>query len=169
MWHRRFFLLALLIAGPALAQQNAKPTVLEGLIIDANPCANASTELMGLKIGVDQLRSVDVEKASLVIEGDDMALSLTGSLACETSTDAVGTGFVSAGIDAQVRIDLSNCVVGEISVALSDVAVEIGMLDSMSGMKELFEDQLPLLLDPALRKFVDTRAVTTCQQLKAGR
>ncbi|WP_341211700.1 hypothetical protein [uncultured Limimaricola sp.] len=168
MWYRGLGLLVLFAADPTLAQQGAHPTVLEGWVINANPCASASTELMGMKIGVDRLRSVSVEKASLVIEGDDMTASLVGSLACETSANALGSGFISAGIDARVAIDLTTCTVGETFIAVSDVVLEIDMPGSMSGMREFFEEQLPLLLEPALRTSIDNRAVMACRQLNSG-
>lgn len=91
------------------------------------------------------------------------------SLACEPSTSAVVPSFVSVGIDAQIAIDLSTRVAGEISVEVSDVIVEIDMPGLMSGMGEFFEEQLPLLLEPALRQSLSDRAVTACQQLKTGR
>ncbi|KKL48022.1 hypothetical protein LCGC14_2329700 [marine sediment metagenome] len=166
MRHPSLTLIAILVAGPIQAQQDAPPTVIERLIIDANPCASASTELMGMQIGVDQLRAVSVEGVSLAIEGDIMTSRLTGSLACESAQNSLSTGFVSAGIDAEVVIDLSTCTPGEITVAISDPAVKIDLLEGMGGMGAFFEQQLPQLLEPALRDSLSERAVEACEKLK---
>lgn len=162
-------LVGLFTATLGAAQQDAAPTVIEALIIDANPCASASTDLMGMEIGVDQLRSVSVERASVVIEGDIMTSSLIGSLACGSSASAVASGYVRAGIDAQVAIDLSNCTVSEASVAISGAVVKIDAPELLGGAGAFFEEQLPLLLEPALRQSISDRAVTECQKLQADR
>lgn len=162
-------LFGLFIVTSGAAQQDATPTAIESLIIDANPCASASTDLMGMAVGVDQLRSISVERASVVIEGDIMTSNLIGGLACESSAGAVAPGFVSAAIDAEVVIDLSTCIVGETSVTINNAVVEIDMPGLMGAVGELFEEQLPLLLEPALRRSLSERAVTACKQLEADR
>ena len=59
-------------------------TVVERMLAAQNPCAALKTRQFGQTIGIDQLEDITLREADLALRDDNVTLSFTGRLACQT-------------------------------------------------------------------------------------
>ncbi len=95
-------------------------TMVEDLIAQQNPCRNLKADLMGTRIGIDKLKRVKVSHANLALDGNNVKVDLSGSLACETGPGSAMVGDASADLKASAAASLADCKVSAVSVALSN-------------------------------------------------
>lgn len=95
-------------------------TVLERLIVAEQPCSGLRTDTMFGTVGIDRLKEVRVPAADISLRDDMLTISLDGSLACQTSDQALFPGDATASLAARADIDLASCEIRDVSVELTE-------------------------------------------------
>ena len=133
-------------------------TMVEDLIAEQNPCKELKAQLMGSQIGIDKVKQVKVNHANLALNGNDVKVDLSGSLACETGPSSMVEGDASADLKASAAASLTDCKVNSVSVKLSNFG-------------GTFRDILVALqpsLQQSLQQEIKTRVEEGCKEFRAG-
>lgn len=133
---------------PAAGKDPATRTVIEELVAAQNPCAGLSTEVFGLKVGIDQLAEVVLREADASLRGNDILLRLTGRLGCRTSAAALLQGDASATVSADAEVSLADCETASLQVQLSDFDGSYAAV--LGALGPVLEDQIAEAVRPNL-------------------
>lgn len=151
---RGMFLAALAIGAlpghatlPARAADNR--TVVEELIAAENPCQRLRTRQLGMTIGVDKLKDVRLDTATIRLEANRVTLDFSGRLACETSSDAVLSGDAAATVVASADLSLADCTIDALDVHLSDFGGSFGPI--LAALSPTIEAELRKAAAPKIR------------------
>lgn len=145
---------------PSAAGQN----VIEGRIAALKPCSRLKTSHMvfgvNVKVGIDKLEYVSFDRAQVVVEGDNVTLSLTGALACRTPDTAMVRGNASVDISAKAEVDLADCKIRSLEVRPTRFGGTFGaaLLAAWPGLiAPKIEDGATRMLVRACKDFVGRR------------
>lgn len=148
------------MTGSQLSAQEAPVqglSIVEQAIARQNPCGGLSTEVAGTTIGLDVLRDVGVNALDLSLRGNDLSMSLSGMIACGTSSDGLLAGDASATIRAEATVDLGACDIRALTIALDDFGGTYGPI--LAGLRAQIEDAMTRQTAQAL--------VDRCERLMA--
>lgn len=153
----RGMFLAALAVGALLGQAIAAPasaadsrTVVEELIAAENPCQRLRTRQFGMTIGVDKLKDVRLDAATIRLEGNRVALDFSGRLACETSSGAALSGDAAATVVASAGLSLADCSIDALDVHLSDFGGSFGPI--LAALAPTVEAELRKAAAPKIRE-----------------
>lgn len=127
----------------------APRTVVEDLIAAQNPCQGLRIKQFGMTIGVDRLKDVRLDTATLRLEGDRLSMDLDGRLTCETSPDSGFSGDAAATVQAEAGLTLADCAIETIDVRLSDFGGSLGPI--LAAFAPTIEAELKKSAEPKLR------------------
>lgn len=139
----------LLALGGTFPVPVAARTVVEELIAAQNPCQGLRTKQFGMTIGVDRLKDVQLDTASVRLEGDRLSMDLDGRLTCETSPGAGFSGDAAARVRADAGLSLTDCSIETIEVRLSDFGGSLGPI--LAAFAPTIEAELRRSAEPKLR------------------
>lgn len=137
----------------------ARGSVAEEIIAARNPCQGLTTRQFGMTIGVERLKDVRLDRATVELEGDRASIDLDGRLACETSPGATISGDASARVRTTARVRIDACVVEALDVWLSDFGGTFGPI--LAAFASTLETELVKGLEPRLRE--------TCEEFRGQR
>lgn len=160
-WTVTITILATLVAagGIASAAQAREPrTVVEELIAAENPCQGLRTKQFGMTIGVDTLKDVRLDTATIRLEGDRLSMDLDGWLACESAPGAGISGDAEATVQAEAGLTLAQCDVETLDVRLGDFGGSFGPI--LAALAPTIEAELRKTAEPRLRE--------VCRQLRGN-
>lgn len=139
---------AIAFAGGPCAQA-AQRTVVEELIAAQNPCQGLRTKQFGMTIGVDRLKDVRLDTATVRLDGDRLSMDFAGRLTCETSPGAGFTGDAAASVQAEAGLTLADCAIESMDVRLSDFGGSLGPI--LAAFAPTIESELRKGAEPKLR------------------
>lgn len=119
----------------------------------AQPCSGLQTRQLGQTIGVDKFKTADLETLKIDVSGNTAKAALVASLACKTSDQAILRGDASAKFDASAEVDLTSCVVKQVSVRIVSTG---GTFGKVIGA---FQNQI----QKAVETSISDQAKTFCQ------
>lgn len=137
------------LSGPAVKAAGQR-SVVEEIIAAQNPCQGLRTTHFGITIGVDRLKDVRLDRATVQLDGDEVSIDLDGRLACETSPGATLSGDAAARIRTTAGLGLDTCAVDRLDVRLSDFGGTFGPI--LAALASTIEAQLRNSAEPRLRK-----------------
>lgn len=133
-------------------------TILERLIVAEQPCSGLKTYTVFGTVGIDRLKEVRVPAADISLRDDLLTISLNGSLACQTSGQALFRGDATASLTARAEIDLASCEVGDVSIGLAEFGGTFAVaIQQFSGQIEV-----------ALTEEVRSGLIDACEALSAA-
>lgn len=135
--------------GPQACARAATRTVVEELIAAQNPCQGLRTEQFGMTIGVDRLKDVRLDTATIRLEGDRLSMELDGRLTCETSPGSGFSGDAAATVRAEAGLTLATCAIDTMDVGLSDFGGSLGPI--LAAFAPTIEAELKRSAAPKLR------------------
>lgn len=129
------FLLCFFWPTSSLAQEM---TIVERLLAEQNPCRNLKTTQLGIPIGIDVLQDIALDTAEISLNGNDVSVSLTGRIACQTPEEAIFSGSAAASITANANLFLSDCSIDALEVSLNDFGGDFGpILEALAPFLEV--------------------------------
>lgn len=137
-------------AGTSAARASEPRTVVEDLIAAENPCQGLRTKQLGMTIGVDKLKDVRLDTATIHLEGDRLSMDLDGWLACESAPGAGISGDAAATVQAEAGLTLAKCDIETLDVRLSDFGGSFGPI--LAALAPTIEAELRKTAEPKLRE-----------------
>ncbi|MFT3973096.1 MAG: hypothetical protein QM699_06515 [Amaricoccus sp.] len=141
-------LAAVVVVGGTAAGASER-TVVEELIAAQNPCQGLRTKQFGVSIGVDRLKDVRLDTATVHLQGDRLSMDLDGRLACETSPGAAISGDAAATVRAEAELALADCAIDALDVRLTDFGGSLGPI--LAAFAPRIEAELRKAAEPKLR------------------
>ncbi|PZX19762.1 hypothetical protein LX81_00223 [Palleronia aestuarii] len=126
------FVLAL-VPFAAVAQDGTVPdapaggdaqSAIEARIAKFNPCEPLGTEVLGISLGVNRVREVQIERSDLRLRGDGVSFDVSGRLTCRGAGEGT-SGDLSFDISASLEAVLSTCEIKEVTVDLGEAEGEM--------------------------------------------
>ena len=124
-------------------------TVVEALIAGENPCKQLQTRQFGMTLGVEKLKDVHLDSATIRLDGNQVSLDFSGRLACETSPGAAFTGDAAATVVASAGLSLADCSIDALDVALSDFGGTFGPI--LAALAPTIEAEIRKTAAPKIR------------------
>ncbi|NKJ72717.1 hypothetical protein GFL38_10625 [Rhizobium leguminosarum bv. viciae] len=133
---RRLFGETGVLASSTLSPAQAA-NALERAIEQAQPCRSLKTKVdtfgLSVAVGVDKFDAVKIEEIQITVDGDSADASARGTLACNTSVQAVLKGGFLATAEVHLQADLATCKVGQSSAEIIKTDGRFG--DLVNGFK----------------------------------
>lgn len=107
-------------------------SALEARIAAFNPCEPLGTEIMGVSLGLGEVRSVQVSSADLRLRGDGVSFTIGGRLTCRGAEEDTG-GDLAADVSANVEGILSRCKVTTADVTIDEIEGEMSWALDMAA------------------------------------
>ncbi|WP_157973674.1 hypothetical protein [Tropicimonas sp. IMCC34043] len=133
-------------------------TVLDRLIVAEQPCSGLKTDTVFGTVSIDRLKEVRVPAADISLRDDLLAISMDGSLACQTSGQALFPGDATASLTARPEIDLASCEIGDVSIELGE----------FGGTFALAIQQFSGQIEAALTEEVRSGLIDACEALSVA-
>jgi len=132
--------------------------VLERLIVAEQPCSGLKTDTVFGTVGIDRLKHVRVPNADISLRDDLLTISMDGSLACQTSDQALFPGDATASLTARAEIDLASCEIRDVTIGLAE----------FGGTFAIAIQQFSGQIEAALTEEVRSGLIDACEALSVA-